>query len=842
MPGYSGALSFFELPEELSEKIRSVSKACSVTYFMFFLAVFKVLLYRYSGQKDIIVGTPVAFRNRIEMEKVVGFFINMLALRSDMSDNPAFRKLLARTKTTAIDAFANQDLLFEQLVDILQPPRDINYHPVYQAMFAFHNFSFPQIELENIKLKNIMIDRGSSQLDLWLQLYEEDGLFKGVVEYSDELFDQNTIAQMITSYIALLEGIVADPDKGIENYPLFDKKQQSAILYDFNETQVTLPEVGCFHQLFERQVERSPGSPAVVFEDQTLSYAELDQRANQLAHYLVELGVGPDVLVGVYVERSLEMLVAVLGILKAGGAYVPLDPTYPSERIGYMIEDARMSVILTQDSLEDSLPGNDAVTVCLDEDWEEIALEDNKCPELAANGDNLAYVIFTSGSTGRPKGVQVPHRAVVNFLIGMSHEPGLSRDDVLLAVTTLSFDIHVLEIYLPLVVGAKAVIASREAASDGEQLLKLLEVTGVTVMQATPSTWRLLLAAGWQASPKLKILCGGEAFPRDLVKDLVPRVASVWNMYGPTETTVWSSCYRIEDPDAPVLIGRPIANTQIYILDHLMQPVPIGVAGELHIGGKGVTRGYLERPDLTKTQFVPDPFSPEPGALLYRTGDLARFRSDGNLEYISRIDTQVKVRGFRIELGEIESVLASHSTVSKCVAAVREDQPGDTRLVGYIVPVDKTEIDASGLRKYLRTKLPDYMVPQHFVILNDVPLTPAGKIDRKHLPAPAGNIATSAQSIAPRNETESLLAILWQEAMGIETVGVNESFFEIGGNSILALQLIHKINESFQVEMPLRKLFDAPTIMEFVPAIEDYLLTQIDSLTDEEAQRLLNPE
>jgi amino acid adenylation domain-containing protein len=842
-PTYSGSLESFELPSTISEKIKALSKNEESTYFMIFLAVFKVLLFRYSGQTDIIVGTPVANRNHIEMEKIVGFFINMLALRSDMSGNPSFKDFLSRIKEISIDAFANQDLPFEQLVDILQPSRDMSIHPVYQVMFAFHNFSFPPVNLSEITLKNTMIDRGASQLDLWLSLWEEEDGFKGIIEYSEELFDKSTVSQMIRNYLTLLQSIVDNPQERIESLLLLDETEKNKVVYEFNHTQVELPEHPCFHLLFEQHAKQTPHKTAITFENREITYGELNSRSNQLAHFLMELGVGKDVLVGVYIERSLEMMIGVLGILKAGGAYVPLDPTYPEERIGFMIEDARMPVILTQDKLETSIPKNEAVIICLDTDWNDIAQQDTRTPHLDAKGENLAYVIFTSGSTGRPKGVQVPHHAVLNFLVSMSQQPGFSTEDVLLAVTTLSFDIHVLELYLPLIVGSKVVIVSRETASDGDQLLKSLQRSRATVMQATPSTWRLLIAAGWQGNNGLKVLCGGEAFPRDLVKELLTRAGSVWNMYGPTETTVWSSCYQITDGDDPVLIGQPIANTQTYILDHLLQPVPIGVSGELHIGGDGVTRGYLDRPELTEKQFIPDPFRSENNARLYKTGDLARIRSDGNLEYVARIGTQVKVRGFRIELGEIESILSEHRSVNKCVASVREDQPGDVRLIAYIVAKDSEEISTTSIRKHLRNKLPEYMVPQHYIALEELPLTPAGKVDRKNLPKPERDFAMeSSEYVAPNNEIEEILAGIWQELLGVNRIGIDENFFDIGGNSLIALRLMHRINDNFQVNLPVRQLFETPSVSELASSVETVLLEEINALTDEEAEQLLKEE
>lgn len=819
-PNYKGSLELFELPSSLSEKIRTLSKEKDATFFMIFLGAFKVLLYRYSSQKDIIVGTPVANRNHIEMEKIVGFFINMLALRSDMSGNPSFTDFLSCIKKTSIDAFANQDLPFEQLVDILRPSRDLSIHPIYQVMFAFHNFSFPPVTLRHIEMQNTMINRGASQLDLWLSLWQEGAVFKGMIEYSTELFDQRTISQMIGNYVTLLESIVDDPALGIENHQLLDDESRKRIIYDFNQTQLELPKSPCFHLLFEQQADQAPYKVAIAFENQEMTYGELNQRSNQLAHYLMELGVGPDVLVGVYVERSIEMMIGVLGILKAGGAYVPLDPTYPEERIAFMIEDARMSVILTQDELETSIPENEAVTICLDADWDEIAQQSKQSPYPEVRGENLAYVIFTSGSTGRPKGVQVPHHAVLNFLVSMAQDPGFTLDDVLLAVTTLSFDIHVLELYLPLIVGSKVVIVSRETATDGERLLAALDASKATLMQATPSTWRLLIAAGWEGTPSLKVLCGGEAFPRDLVKALLTRAGSVWNMYGPTETTVWSSCYQITDGDAPILIGRPIANTQIYILDRLMQPVPTGVAGELYIGGDGVTRGYLDRPELTEKQFIPDPFQSEKYERIYKTGDLAIVHPDGYFEYIARIGTQVKVRGFRIELGEIESVLSEHPSIEKCVATVDEVTPGNVGIIGYVVSSGGNGLDVASLRNHLRTKLPDYMIPQHFMVLDSFPLTPAGKVDRKNLPVPERDRSSLEQAyVTPSSDLEKTITAAWQDVLKIGKIGIQDNFFDLGGHSLLLAQVHGKLRKIISADVTMLELFRYPTIS----SLADYL-------------------
>jgi amino acid adenylation domain-containing protein len=521
-------------------------------------------------------------------------------------------------------------------------------------------------------------------------------------------------------------------------------------------------------------------------------------------------------LVGICVERSLEMVVGLLGILKAGGAYVPIDPEYPAERLAYMLEDSRVPVLLTQGKLLDRLPAHSARAICLDKDWEEIALESPENPVSGAEPHNLAYVIYTSGSTGKPKGAAICHHSLANFLHSMSEAPGITNSDILLAVTTISFDIAALEIYLPLTVGAKTVLVSREAASDGAQLKEWLVRSGATVMQATPATWRLLLAAGWQGSPGLKILCGGEALPRELAVRLLEGGANLWNVYGPTETTIWSTAYQAtvsretnRAKDTLESIGTPIANTQIYILDPELQPVPIGVTGELHIGGAGVARGYLNRPELTAEKFIPNPFSE---IRLYKTGDLARYLPDGNIEYLGRIDSQVKIRGFRIEQGEIEAALLQHPQVLETAVIARAEKSGEKRLVAYVVATPDKPAPSS-LRRFLKQKLPEYMIPAAFVILESLPLTPNGKLNRRGLPAPdLSSFSGENQFVAPRDEIEQQLAQIWSEVLNLNPVGVRDNFFELGGHSLLALNLMAKIQKQFGKSLPLATLFASPTI------------------------------
>jgi amino acid adenylation domain-containing protein len=589
----------------------------------------------------------------------------------------------------------------------------------------------------------------------------------------------------------------------------------------FNATAQDYARDAGIHHLFEAQAAKTPRALAVVDLKGEWSYAELNHRANQLARYLRKHGAGPETRVGICLDRSSDMLVALLGVLKAGSAYVPLDPAYPKDRIALVVEDSGMEILLTQAMLVRNLPASSARIIRLDADWSSMATEEGSNLGLALKPENLAYMIYTSGSTGKPKGVQIEHGNVVNFLASMQREPGFKADDVVLAVTTLSFDIAGLELYLPLISGGTVVIATREQAIDGTQLIALMRKHKVTVMQATPATWRLLLDAGWQGHPNLKVLCGGEALPRDLAEQLIPRCRELWNMYGPTETTIWSSVYRVVDvnwTNAP--IGRPIANTQMYVLDKYGKPAPLGVPGELLIGGNGVARGYWNRPELNAEKFIPDLFRQSAGARLYRTGDLARYLPDGNLQYLSRMDNQVKLRGFRIELGEIEVLLARHPSVQQVTVIVREDTPGDQRLVAYIVPGSANNIVAAELRSHLKASLPEYMVPTAFVAMPRLPLTPNGKVDRRALPAPQYSAPTE-KHVAARDEVEQQLVQIWEKVLRTSPIGVTDNFFEIGGHSLMAVRLMSEIQKATGKSLPLASLFQGATIEALAQIIRD---------------------
>lgn len=822
---FAGSSQSFQLSQELTEKLQAFSQQLGTTLYMTVLATFGVLMHRYSRQSDIVIGSPIANRNYHEVKSLIGFFVNTLALRLDLANQPSFTALLQQVRQVTLDAYAHQDAPFSKVVEQLELDRNLSHHPIFQVMFTWQNIPDYHEESRDLSVRQIRVESVVAKFDLDVSLVKSESGLRGSFTYNTDLFDAATIERMTAHFQTLLEGIIDNPQQPIAQLPLLTPTEQQQLLVEWNDTATEYPQDKCIYQLFEEQVERTPDAVALVFEGQQLTYRELNQRANQLAHYLQKLGVKSEVLVGICVDRSVEMMVGLLGILKAGGAYVPLDPAYPQERISFMLEDSQLSLILTQSHLH-KVSEHLAQVIYLDSD-REIAQESNANLDVDLTPDNVAYIIYTSGSTGKPKGVQIIHRAVVNFLTSMSQKPRLSSEDALLAVTTISFDIAVLELFLPIIVGAKIVLVSREVAADATKLIELLAESDATVMQATPATWRMLLAAGWQGKENLKILCGGEAMPRTLADELLSKSAAVWNMYGPTETTIWSAVERVEPGDAPVLIGRAIANTEFYLIDTnsfqnngAIELVPVGVVGELLIGGVGLARGYLNRPELTDEKFLPNPFSDRSDARLYRTGDLARYLPNGKIELIGRIDNQVKIRGFRIELGEIEAVLTRHPGIGETVVIAREDIPGDKRLIAYVVS-PREQANSSDLRSFLQERLPNYMVPSAFVFLDTLPLTPNGKVDRRALPAPdADNIQLDTDFVPPSTPTEERLATIWADFLGIERVGIHDNFFELGGHSLLALRLFAKIEKVFGRTFSLATLFEAPTVKDLAHVID----------------------
>ncbi len=843
LQSYRGASQCFALPAPLAVALRALARREEVTLFMLLLAAFQTLLHRYSGQEDILVGSPIAGRTRVETENLIGFFLNTLVLRGDLSGDPPFREWLRRVRQIALDAYAHQDLPFEKLVDALQPERDLSRSPLFQVMFILQNEPLQPMELAGLKLRALPVHSGTAKFELTLSLEENADGLAGFVEYDTELFDSERITRMLAHFQTLLEGIAADPQQRLSALPLLKDAERAQLLVEWNDTRADYPKDQCLHHFFEDQVQRAPEAVAVVFADQQLTYRELNQRADGLAAELRALGVGPDVRVALCVRRSLEMMVGLLGILKAGGCYVPLDPEYPKARLAFMLADSQAPVMVTQDRLQAhfKFEAPQLKLLCLDAPRFShapalhpagVAQEESKRP--AASGKSkptdLAYLIYTSGSTGQPKGVMVAHRNVVNFFAGMDRVIG-AEPGVWLAVTSISFDISVLELFWTLARGFKVILQPDEAGlstaalpqshrgkngraqSLPEQILR----HGVTHLQCTPSLARTLVLAP-ESLPALRslrrLLLGGEALPPSLAQqlhDLLP--GRLYNLYGPTETTVWSAAHRLDQIGNPIPIGRPIANTEIYLLDRHQQPVPVGLPGELLIGGDGVARGYLNRPELTAEKFIRHPFRADPDARLYRTGDLARYRPDGAIEFLGRIDHQVKLRGHRIELGEIEAVLARASEVREAVVTLREDVPGDERLAAYLVASPERPPAIADLRRLLREKLPSHMIPSAFVFLDRLPLTPNGKVDRRKLPEPEKrHLASATAYVSPRTELEKTIAKIWQELLRVEKVGLHDNFFDLGGHSLLVVQAQARLRDALGVDLAVVTLFQYPTI------------------------------
>lgn len=819
---FNAAREDWHLNPELVANLKQLGTKLGCSFMTTILSGFEVWLHRLTGQNDLVVGISVAGQATLGQYNLVGHCVNLLPLRSQINGEKSFSDYLQTRRSAVLDAYDHQQFTFGSLIKKLVFPRDSSRIPLVPITFNIdQGLDGNSLPFTGLEVEFFSNPRAFENFELFINATELRGQMTLECQYNTNLFDANTIRRRMAEFETLLAGIVANPNQIIAKLPILPTTEQQ-LLASWNNTQTAYPEDLCIHQLFETQVEKTPDAIAVVFEDKQISYRELNLRANQLAHYLQSLGVGSEVLVGLCVERSLEMVVGVLGILKAGGAYVPLDYAYPEERLAFMLQDAQVSVLLTQEKLKSGLPKHQAEIICLDTNWQSIDYGlDN--PTNSVTSNNLAYIIYTSGSTGQPKGVQIQHRSAVNLLNAIAQEPGLTAEDTLLSVTSLSFDIAVSEILLPLSVGAKLVLVSREVAADSTQLLKALTTSGATFMQPTPVTWRLLLAAGWQGSPQLKMISTGEALPRDLANQLLPKGACLWNLYGPTETTIWSTGYKVTTGNKAIGIGCPLANTQIYILDSHLQPVPIGISGELYIGGEGLARGYLNRPDLTAERFISNPFSPNPKSRLYKTGDLARYLPDGHIEYLGRIDYQVKLRGFRIELGEIETALLQHPVVKEAVVIIREDTPNENSLVGYIVAEtgeDSLQVILQ-LRQFLKQQLPDFMVPTIFMALEAMPLTPNGKVDRKALPEPdASRPELEANYVAPRTPIEQEIADIWTQVLNLKRVGIYDNFFELGGYSLLAIQVVYRVRQALQVEILMSNLFELPTVADLAERVE----------------------
>jgi amino acid adenylation domain-containing protein len=797
------------------QNARRLAAGQKTTLVVLLLAALKALFYRLSGKDDIVIGLTSAGQPLFGQNTLVGHCVNLLPIRSRLRGDLSFREHLAAVRRATLDGLDHQECTFVNVLEHLALPRDPSRLPLVEIIFNVDKDS-GDLQFHDLEARLEQNPKSSTNFDAFFSFIERpDGLHLNC-DYNTDLWDESTLQRWCRHLETLLNGLAQNPDLALDAVPLLTEEEQRTILGTWNETRMEYRRDRCVHHLVEEEARRRPDAPAVECGTARLTAGELDRRSNQLARHLQGMGVGLETLVGLYMDRSADMLVAILGIWKAGGAYLPLDPAFPRERLAYMLKDSAAPVLITQRSLveDQELPAGPARVVDLEADGPGLLKLDDGPVDGGAGPEHLAYLLYTSGSTGRPKGVEIPHRALVNFLESMKREPGLCSSDALLAVTTLSFDIAGLELYLPLLCGARVVIARRDEAVDGRRLIEMLDRHRITVMQATPATWRLLLEAGWTGTPDLKILCGGEALPRELADALRTRAAEVWNLYGPTETTIWSTVHPVgpDEAGAVVSIGRPIANTQVYILDRMRRPVPVGVPGDLFIGGDGLARGYLNQPELTAERFAPNPFSPAAGARMYWTGDLARYRADGRIEFLGRQDFQVKVRGYRIELGEIEEVLGRHPAVGQAVVAARDDEAGQRVLVAYLVARDG-EPAVADLREHLRRQLPEYMVPSHFLFLPELPLTPNRKVDRKALPAPDRQpVRTGMEFVGARDDLERQLVELWRRVLGIEKVGVHDNFFELGGHSMKAVRMFVELEKQTGRRLPLATLFQAPTI------------------------------
>ncbi len=794
---FRGRTYTMTLPLDLSQRINALAQQQGGTLFMILLTAFQVLLYRYSGQPDIVVGTPIANRQRAELEALIGFFTNTLALRVQISDLDSVKDLLHKVRRVVLESYAHQDTPFEQVVEALQPERSLAHSPLVQVMFVLQNATVTSLQLAEATLTSLAAEMVTAKFDLTLWMEETAQGLAASWEYNSDLFEADTIARMAGHFETLLRGMVEDSSQPVAMLSMLSETERRQLLVEWNDTATDYPSQRCIHQLFEAQVEQTPDAIAVIFDEARLSYRELNTRANQLAHHLQTLGVGSETLVGLCVERSEEMVVGLLGILKAGGAYAPLDPSYPPQRLQFMLADTQTPVLLTQERLLAALPEHEAQVVCLDRDWPAIAQSSPENLDSDVLPDNLAYVNYTSGSTGTPKGVCITQRAVVRLVINPNYVSIRDRD-IFLQLAPISFDAATFEIWGALLNGAKLVLYP-EPLPTLDTLASILQQEAVSILWLTAGLFHLVVEQRVEALSSVKqLLAGGDVLsPQHIQKALsaLPDCTLI-NGYGPTENTTFTCCHTISPGIAAnrsIPIGRPINNTQVYVLDSLLQPVPIGIPGELYVGGDGLARGYLNRPDLTKQSWVSNPFNPE--ERLYRTGDIVRYLPDGNIEFLSRRDFQVKIRGFRIELSEIESVLSSHEQVQQCIVVVREDVPGAKRLAAYVV--GNHDLDIPALKADLKQQLPDYMAPSVVMSLAALPLTPNGKVDRRALPEPDPlQMGLGENFVPPQTPSEQILANIWEEVLRIEQVGIHNNFFELGGDSILSIQIVARAHQS----------------------------------------------
>ena len=832
---FHGAVHAIQLPRSLTEGLRDLSRREGVTLFMTVLAAFQSLMYRYTGQDDIVVGVPIANRNRQELEGVIGFFVNTLVTRTDTSGNPVFRELLERVRKAAVDAYAHKDLPFEKLVEEINPGRDLSRNPLFQVMFALQNVPVPTMELSGLTMSRMEVQATRTRFDLEVHLREAEEGLRGMFVYSTGLFDAAAVERMAGHYVRILEGIVADPGQRLSELPLLTEAERHRLLVGWNNAKADYPTDKCIHELFEEQVERTPDATAVVFEGRQLTYRELNTKANRLAHHLRQRGVGPGVLVGICMEPSPEMVAGVLGILKAGGAYVPLDPAYPKERIAFMIGDTKVPILLTRQCPADVVPEHSCGVLCVDPGGEGMAQESGEDPVSGATAVDLAYVMYTSGSTGDPKGVMIPHRAVVRLVCNTNYIT-ISSADRMAQISNISFDASTFEIWGALLHGACLVGIPKDMVLVPGDFAARIREQGISVLFVTTALFNQMAREVPTAfRPVRQLLFGGEAVDPTSVRRVVEAgpPGGLLHMYGPTEGTTFTTWYPVEkvpEDAVTIPIGTPVSNTTVYLLDSTLQPVPVGVPGELFIGGDGLALGYLNRAGLTAGQFVPNPFSEEAGARLYRTGDLARLGSGGALEFIGRTDHQIKVRGFRVEPFETEAVLRKHPDIHDAVVVSGKDSTGNNCLIAYTVPKERGLSDGDTLRTFLRSKVPALMIPSLFIAIDRIPLTPNGKIDYQALPEPLPRSEReSSQSFQPSKLEQDLIAI-WEELLHVHPVGTRDNFFDLGGHSLMIIQVFNRIEKKLGMTVRPSVIFQAPTIEQLAAVISNYRSSDPESL------------
>ncbi len=844
---FAGGTKYFQLNRGLTQQLKELSQQSGSTLFMVLLAAFATLLSRYSGQDDVVIGSPIANRNHSEVESLIGCFINTLALRTQLQGNPTFLELIERVKEMTLGAYDHQEFPLEKLVEELQPERSLSHALLFQVMFVLQNAPMGKLELPGLTLNLLELEDLTAQNDIFLSMTEAETGLTAELGYNSDLFDRATIERLAINFQTLLESIVANPHQQVAQLPILGAIEQKQLVVDWNSTKAAYPLEQGFPQLFEQQVESTPDAIAVVFADKQLTYQELNARANRWARHLVELGVGAEIVVALMCDRNLDFLTAMLAIFKAGGAYLPLSPDHPAERLQQILSKSRVPLVLAGKQRESVVsPIIDQLEITTQlvyiEDLDQLDRSTDNLP-IRCTPDNLAYVIYTSGSTGTPKGAMLEHRGMLNHLYAKVTDLNLSANDIVAQTASQTFDISIWQFLVALLVGGKVEIIPTEIATDPIQLLSLVQFQRISILEIVPSLLRMTLqqiedgAMSTELSSLRWLLLTGETLSPQLCRqwfEHYPNIPMI-NAYGPTECSDDVTHYPIyASPPAETLnlpIGRPISNNQLYILDHRSQPVPIGVAGELYVGGIGVGRGYLNAPELTQQAFIPSPFAQSADKRLYKTGDKARYLTDGNIEFLGRIDYQVKIRGFRIELGEIEAVLNQYSQVREVTVIAREEQPGNPYLAAYIVA--SQAVTASDLRDFLKQKLPDYMVPGVFVFLDAIPLTPNGKVDRNALPMSDLNFSATNDFVPPATPTQADLAKLWAEVLNIPQVGIYHNFFELGGHSLLATQIVSRLPALFGVELPLRRLFESPTVAELAESIDRIRSTvqklQIDS-------------